>query len=76
MCIRDSNGDWGRQRYVAFGANTILSFRGYDENRGARIVRFYQRDENDDGVANVDDITLLDNVLSRWAIQLGARINF
>ena len=70
------NGDWGRQRYVAFGANTILSFRGYDENRGARIVRFYQRDENDDGVANVDDITLLDNVLSRWAIQLGARINF
>ncbi len=70
------NEEWGRQRYAQFGAQTILSFRGYDQDTGKPIVRFYQDDENGDGVLNEEDIFQTDNLLSRWAIQLGARISF
>ncbi|WP_420634210.1 TonB-dependent receptor [Candidatus Palauibacter sp.] len=69
------NEEWGRQRYAPFQAPTILSFRGYDSDSGRPIVRFYQGDENDDGVADASDVLDIDNILSRWAIQLGVRLS-
>ena len=70
------NSDWGRQRYARFGTNTILSFRRYDSNTGLPVVRFYQGDDNEDGVVDINDVFDIDNILSRWALQLGARISF
>ena len=70
------NSDWGRQRYARFGTNTILSFRGYDSATGLPTVRFYQGDDNEDGVVDINDVFDVDNILSRWALQLGARISF
>ena len=70
------NSDWGRQRYARFGTNTILSFRRYDSDTGLPVVRFYQGDDNDDGVVDINDVFDVDNILSRWALQLGARISF
>lgn len=69
------NEEWGRQRYAPFQAPTILTFRGYDDDTGRPIVRFYQGDENDDGVADASDVFDIDNILSRWAIQLGVRLS-
>ena len=70
------NSDWGRQRYARFGTNTILSFRRYDSGTGLPVVRFYQGDDNEDGVVDINDVFDIDNILSRWALQLGARISF
>ncbi|WP_419936726.1 TonB-dependent receptor [Candidatus Palauibacter sp.] len=69
------NEEWGRQRYAPFQAPTILSFRGYDSDTGRPIVRFYQGDENEDGVADASDVLNIDNILSRWALQLGVRLS-
>ncbi|WP_419941080.1 TonB-dependent receptor [Candidatus Palauibacter sp.] len=69
------NESWGRQRYAAFGTDAILSFRRYDSDTGVPVVRFYQDDSNEDGVVDAQDVLNTDNILSRWAIQLGARIS-
>jgi len=66
----------GLQKFARFQSKTIFSFRGYDSASGKPIVRFTQRDTNGDGVVTRDDIFSTDNILSRWAIQLGARYNF
>ncbi|MFQ5746008.1 MAG: carboxypeptidase regulatory-like domain-containing protein [Gemmatimonadota bacterium] len=70
------NSDWGHQEFVSFQSKSILSFRGYDSATGKPIVRFTQSDTNNDGVVTRDDIFNTDNILSRWAIQLGARYSF
>ncbi len=70
------DGDWGRQRFVSFQEESVFSFRGYDAATGKPIVRFFQTDENEDGVVDIKDVFSTDDILSRWAIQLGARITF
>ncbi|MFQ5690303.1 MAG: carboxypeptidase regulatory-like domain-containing protein [Gemmatimonadota bacterium] len=70
------NSDWGHQKFVNFGSQTILSFRGYDSATGKPKVQFRQRDSNGDGKITRDDIFQTDNIRSRWAIQLGARYRF
>lgn len=70
------NSEWGRQRYTSFGTSTILSFRRYDSDTGLPVVRFTQRDTDDNGVLDINDVYSIDNILSRWALQLGARISF
>lgn len=70
------NGDWGRQRFIPFQEYDILEFEGYDSATGLPMVGFDENDSNGDGVITIDDIFDTDNLLSRWAIQLGARISF
>ena len=70
------NSEWGRQRYTNFGTSTILSFRRYDSETGVPVVRFTQRDTDESGALGIDDAYQIDNILSRWALQLGARISF
>lgn len=70
------NSDWGQQKFVRFQSKSILSFRGYDATTGVPIVRFTQSDSNGDGVVDREDVFSTDNILSRWAIQLGARYSF
>ncbi|WP_419949228.1 TonB-dependent receptor [Candidatus Palauibacter sp.] len=70
------NSEWGRQRYAQFGAPTILSFRRYDSATGVPVVRFTQRDTDQNGTLDASDVYQTDNILSRWALQLGARISF
>ena len=40
------------------------------------VVRFTQRDTDESGALGIDDVYRIDNILSRWALQLGARISF
>lgn len=70
------NNDWGEQRFVLFQAPTVFNFSGYDAATGKPRIALRTGDTNNDGTIDRDDVLTLDNLASRWQIQLGVRYSF
>ncbi len=74
------NHDWGYQEYVSFQTYQLLRITGYSTapaTLGKPLVSFTKPlDLNKNGKADVEDIYSKDNLLSRWAVQLGVRYTF
>lgn len=71
------NSDWGQQKWKLFGDHTLLNFDGYDQATGKPMLRFFApNDNNQDGKLDRDDLFAVDNLLSRWQMQLGLRYSF
>jgi hypothetical protein len=60
------NSDWGKQEYAPFPGYQLLAFRRYDTATGKLVARFTKP------VTKFNT----DNLLSRWAAQLGIRYSF
>jgi hypothetical protein len=70
------NSDWGEQRFALFQAPTVFNFAGYDAATGKPRMSLRTTDTNRDGKITRDDVLTLDNLASRWQIQLGLRYSF
>ncbi len=70
------NSDWGEQRFAAFQAPSVFNFGGYDAATGKPKISLRTSDTNGDGKVTRDDVLTLDNLASRWQIQLGVRYSF
>ncbi|MES2765101.1 MAG: TonB-dependent receptor [Bacteroidota bacterium] len=59
------NPDWGIQKYMQFTNTGVVGWRGYDEQKRARLT-----------FADPAEFLTADTFYSRWRIQLGLRYNF
>ena len=65
------NKEWGRIKYVPYGSYSLFTFKGYDQETG-KINAGYTPKKG----ANSDDIFSVDDLGSRWQLQLGLRFTF
>ncbi len=65
------NNDWGRVKYVPYNSYYLFTFKDYDKETG-KINAGYTPKKG----ANSDDIFSVDDLGSRWQLQLGLRFSF
>lgn len=62
------NSEWGQQEVSAFASQRVAAYRGVDDATGLPVLEF--RGFPDDSVFQVNDLA------SRWQLQLGVRYSF
>lgn len=64
------NKEWGKAEYIPNGNYELLQFEGYDKNTGALRASF------NDKTKKVSEMYSVNDLASRWQIQLGVRYSF
>ena len=63
------NSDWGKVEYIPNGNYELLQFEGYDKTTGAVRASF-------DGKKKASEMYSVNDLASRWQLQLGLRYSF
>ena len=66
------NKDWGQVKYIANGSYSLLAFEGYDKTTGAMRASYKPNSKGN----SADNIYSIDDLASRWQLQLGLRFSF
>lgn len=64
------NSDWGHVKYIRFNSYSLFSFSGYDKETGRINASYRPKKGQGTDIFNIDDLS------SRWQLQLGVRFSF